>query len=295
MRTFRFLGAAAWGVVDIHQLTETARRAESIGYSGLVVPDHLLDQHAPIPVLAAIAAVTERLRIGTFMLNAGLRHPAVLAQELASLDVLSGGRLDIGVGAGWNRLEHSSIGVPFEQHAARISRLGETIAILKGCFGDRPFSFTGRHYNIQKHNSLPKPIQRPHAPRLLPGDRSRPKLDPRSLTAAATEEKISWIREAAGKRFGRIELNIYPTVGGLDADLAAGPVVVTNHARAEAELRADGLRRLTGVNITAEEILESPHIFIGSVEGLTQKFIELRERFGISSIMVTEIDQLAPV
>jgi probable F420-dependent oxidoreductase len=320
MLPFRFLGVAASGVVNKNQLIETARRAESIGYSGLVVSDHLLDQHAPIPVLATIAAVTERLRIGTFMLNAGLRHPAVLAQELASLDVLSGGRLDIGIGAGWNRLEHSSIGVPFERHATRISRLGETIAILKSCFGDSPFSFTGRHYSIQEHNSLPKPIQRPHppllvgggsrraltlagqeadivglAPRLLPGDPSRPKPDPRSLTAAATEEKISWIREAAGDRFGRIELNTYPTVGGLDADLGAGPVVVTNHARAEAELRADGLRRVTGMNITAEEVLESPHIFIGSVEGLTQKFIELRERFGVSSIMVTETDQLSPV
>jgi len=102
MRPFRFLAPIGDGIPDARSLAAEARRAESIGIDVLVRSDHLLEQYAPLPVLATVAAVTERIRIGTFVLNAGLRHPAVLAQELASLDVLSGGRLEIGVGAGWN-------------------------------------------------------------------------------------------------------------------------------------------------------------------------------------------------
>jgi probable F420-dependent oxidoreductase len=312
MRPFRFLGVAAAGIVDARQLTETARRAESIGYSALVLPDHLVAQHAPIPLLATIAAVTGRIRIGTFVFNADLRHPAVLAQDLASLDVLSDGRLEIAIGAGWNRPEYDAIGLPFAPVGTRVARLAEVIAVLKGCFGDDPFSYQGDFFTITAHNGLPKPVQRPHpplfiggggrriltlagqqadivglAPRLLRGDRARPVADPRSLTAAGTEEKIGWIRAAAGDRFDRIELNTYPT---------SGPVLVTNHARAEAERRADRLRGASGVGITADEVLESPHAFIGSIDGLTEKFVELRERFGISSIMVgDDIDELAPV
>jgi len=311
MRAFRFLGIAAPDILDATRLAATARRAESIGYSALVLPDHLIEQHAPIPVLAMVAAATERLRIGTFVLNVGLRHPAVLAQDLASLDVLSGGRLEVGIGAGWNRPEHDAIGLPFGSAALRISRLAEAITVLKGCFADGPFSFTGTHYTITEFDGQPKPIQRPHppifvggggrrlltlaghqaqiagmAPRLLPGDQTQPKVDPRSITVAATEEKVRWIREAAGERFDEIELNTYPS---------GSPIVVTNDARAEAQRRVDRMRERTGIEITATEVLESPHFFIGSIDGLTQKFLELRERLGISSFLVDDIDQLAPV
>lgn len=311
MRPFRFLGLAAAGPVDGAELAGTARRAESTGYSALILADHLLAQHAPVPVLATVAAVTERIRVGTFVFNAGLRHPAVLAQELASLDVLSGGRLEVGIGAGWNRPEYDAIGLPFPPVGTRVAQLTEAIAVLKGCFGDGPFSFDGAHYTITGYDGQPKPVQRPHppvfvggggrrlltlagqqadivglSPRLLPGDQRTPRPDPRSITAAATEEKLGWVRDAAGDRFDQLELNTYPT---------GGPVVVTDRARPVAQERADRLYQRTGIEITADEVLESPHTFIGSIDGLTQKFVELRERFGISSIMVGEIDELAPV
>jgi probable F420-dependent oxidoreductase len=309
MRPFRFLGQLG-GMGDAGQVAAVARRAEAIGFSVLVLPDHLIRQHAPVPLLATVAAVTERVRIGTFVFNAGLRHPAVLAQDLASLDVLSGGRLEIGIGAGWNWPEHAAIGLPFPPIGARVARLAEAVAVLKGCLGDGPFSFAGEHFTIADYDGAPKPVQRPHpplflggggrrlltlaaqqaqivglAPRLLPGP-GRPRPDPRSLTAAATAEKIRWVREAAGTRFDRLELNAYPSVG---------PVVVTDRPRAVAQERAEQLTEQTGIPVTAEEILDSPHAFIGSIDGLTQKFLELRERFGISSIMVGGIDELAPV
>ena len=307
MRAFRFWASAAAATEGGREVAALARRAESMGYTGVVLPDHLLEQHAPIPLLATVAAVTEKLRIGTFVLNAALRHPAVLAQELASLDVLSGGRLEIGIGAGWNQPEFDGIGIQFDPVPARIDRLTEVLAILKGCFAGGPFSYAGKYYTITEHDGLPKPVQRPHpplfvggggrrlltlagreaqiiglAPRLLPG----PLPDPRSFTMAAAEEKIGWVREAAGDRFADLELNTYPS--------GAGPQI-TNDALAIARERVERLHTMTGHQLTPQEWLDSPHVFVGTVAALTDKILGLRERYGISSIMTGDVDDLAPV
>jgi probable F420-dependent oxidoreductase len=306
MRPFRFLAAAATPV-DGRTLAETARRAEATGVSVLVVPDHLVDQMAPVPTLAYAAAVTQRLRFGTFVLNNDLRHPAVLAHDLATLDLLSGGRLEIGIGAGWNEPEYTQTGQPFDPVGTRVARLAEGIEVLRGCFGDGPFGFRGDHYTIDGYDGRPKPVQRPHppfmvggggrrvlalagrvadivsfAPRTLPG-RVR---DPRSITFAATEEKVGWVREAAGERFAELELNVYPT--------GTSPLL-TDHARREAETLAEAFREQSGHDISADEVLESPHIFVGSVDGLVEKLRELRERLGISSFMVGEVGELDAV
>ncbi len=306
LRPFRFL-ADARAVVDGRTLAEAARRAESTGFAGLVVPDHLIDQLSPIPALATIAAVTDRLRIGTFVLNNDLRHPAVLAQDLASLDVLSGGRLDIGLGAGWNEPEYDAIGLRFDPIRVRQARLEESVAVLEGLFADEPFSFAGEYYTIRGLDGRPKPVQRPHppfliggggrrtlalaarkagivglAPRILPGGRG----DPRSITIAATEEKIAWVRAAAGDRFDELELNVYPSMW---------PVTVTDDARGEARRLADAIGARTGIEMAEDDLLASPHIFVGSRAGLADKLVTLRERLGISSFMVGEADDLAPV
>jgi probable F420-dependent oxidoreductase len=306
MRPFRFL-AAANDIVDGKTLAESARHAESIGIDVLVLPDHLIEQLAPIPALATIAAATERLRISAFVFNNDLRHPAVLAQDLASLDVLSGGRLEIGLGAGWNQPEYDAIGLPFDPVGLRVSRLEESIAVLKGLLGEGPFSFSGKHYTITEMDGQPKPVQRPHPPFMIGGGGRRtlsiagreanivsiaPRIlreqrgDPRSITWAATEEKLGWVREAAGERFDELELNVYPS---------QWPIVVTDDLGSEARKVIERMKSRTGVRLTEDEVIASPHVFIGSVDRLVEKFEELRDRLGISSFMVGDIDELAPV
>lgn len=311
MRPFRFWGVAAAGPVGPREIVDTARRAEAAGFAGLVLPDHLLKQHAPIPVLATVAAATQRLRILPFVLNTGLRHPAVVAQDLATLDVLSEGRLEIGLGAGWNRAEHDAIGLPFEPAGQRIDRLAETIDVLKGCFGPELFSYQGKFFKMDGHDGYPKPVQRPHpplfiggggrrvltlagrhadtvglAPRVLPTRNGTTPPDPGSLSLAAAEQKVAWVREAAGDRFDRIELNLYPS---------GGPLLITSDALTPARERAENLHRLTGVETTPAEVLESPHVFIGTVAEIVDKIRMLRERLGVSSFMLGEVDATAQI
>ncbi|MEV1006507.1 TIGR03621 family F420-dependent LLM class oxidoreductase [Streptomyces sp. NPDC049881] len=310
MRPFRFLAS----IGELHDgpgLAAFARRAESIGYSALMAPDHLLAQYAPVPLLTAAAAATEKLRVGTFVFNTNLRHPAVLAQELATLDRLSGGRLDIGIGAGWNKPEHDAIGIPFEPVGTRVAKLTEALQVLKGCFADEKLSLEGEHYTITAFDAQPKPVQRPHPPFFIGGGGKRlltlaakeaqivglaprlgkdanglPALDTPSITLAATEEKIRWVREAAGDRFAGLELNTYPT---------GGPMVVTDNAKAEARRRADDLRRRTGTTLTTDEVLESPHIFIGTVPQLAEKLTFLRAHLGITSFLLPDTEAAAPL
>ena len=306
MKPFRFL-AEARAIANGGELAETARRAEGSGIDVLVIPDHLIPQLAPISAMATIAAATKRLRISAFVLNNDLRHPAVLAQELASLDVLSEGRLDVAIGAGWNRPEYEAIGLPFDPTPVRQARLAEAIAVLKGCFADGPFSFAGEHYRITDFDAEPKPVQRPHPPFFIGGGGRAtlslaareaqivglaPRIspagggDPSSVTVAATAEKVGWVREAAGDRFDELEINVYPSMTGIS---------ITDQPLREATEVADRLAERSGVRVTPDELLESPHIFIGSVDSFVEKFQRLRSDLGISSIMVGEVGELAPV
>jgi probable F420-dependent oxidoreductase len=289
------------------EVAENARRAESIGYHELVVPDHLIPQLGPISAMAWMAQATETVRLAAFVFNNDLRHPAVLAQELASLDVLSGGRLDVAIGAGWNVPEYEAIGLQFDPTPVRQRRLAEAITVLKGCFGDEPFSFRGEHYAITELDGQPKPVQRPHPPFMIGGGgrktlelagreaqivslapRIRPdrKGDATSITVAATAEKIEWVKAAAGDRFDEITLNVYPS---------QAPIVVTDDARAEARKAIDAIRQRSGTELTEDELLESPQVFIGSIAGLAEKLTGLREQLGISSFMVGGMGPLDPL
>ena len=303
---FTFL-ADTFDVSSARELGERARAAEDLGVTTFVLPDHLVGQPAPVPYLAAVAALTDRIRISAFVHNNDLRHPAVLAQELATLDVLSEGRLDVAVGAGWNEAEYTAIGLSFDPARVRQARLAESVTVLKGCFGAGPFSFAGEHYTITDYDAQPKPVQQPHPPFFIGGGGRAtlelaareaqtvgfaPRIlrggvpDPRSFTWAATEEKIGWVREVAGERFDDLTLNVYPSFW---------PVTVTDDLKGEAEKVAAAMKERSGIELSVREVIDSPHIFIGSHDRFVEKFTELRDRLGISSFLIGDLDQLGSV
>ena len=305
-RPFRF-SVSGGGPQTARALAERARKAESIGYSAYVLSDHLLDVLAPNIGLAVVAAATEKLRIGHFVLNNDLRHPAVLHAELATLDVLSEGRLEIGIGAGWNVPEYTASGIPFEPVGTRVGRLEEAVAVLKGLFAEPPLTYNGTHYTIAALDGRPKPVQRPHPPLLIGGGGRRvlelagreaqivglaPRIGSKSggfksCTFEATREKIGWIRDAAGARFDEIELNTYPSFR---------PASVTNEPKKAAEELLARLNTAAPSGLTVEDLLDSPHVLIGTVDQLVAKFTRLRDELGISNIMVgSGIDDFAPI
>src|SRR5665213_225617 len=160
-RKFRFAIACSKGR-SRHEFTELARKAEALGYSTLFVPDHFVDHDlAPVVALAHAAAVTETLRIGTFVLGNDYKHPVVVAREMASLDLLSDGRVELGIGAGWMTADYEKAGIPLDRPGVRIARLAESIKIIKGLFAPGPFTFHGEYYQVTELDGMPKPVQQP--------------------------------------------------------------------------------------------------------------------------------------
>ena len=309
MRPFTFL-ADAREPMSGPKLAEAARRAEAIGFHALVVPDHLIEQLSPVAAMATIAAATDELRIGTFVLNNDLRHPAVLAQELARLDVLSGGRLD---DRHRRRLEPARVRrhrpavrsgrrprVPGWPRRSRCSRAASR---------DGPFSFAGEHYTITE---LRRPAEAGPAAAPAVLDRRRRAARPdagrprgghrgpgaaRSCRAARRPAQHDDGGDRGEDRLGaRGRRRPLRRPRSSTSTRPAWPVAVTDDARAEAASRSSSTSRgRTGVELTVDEVLESPHLFIGSIDGLVEKFRMLRERLGISSFMVGDVDELAPV
>lgn len=274
--------------------------AEATGYSHLTIHDHLTPQLAPISVLTAVAMATERLRLCPLVFNNDFRHPAVLAQELATLDLLSEGRLVVGIGAGWNEPEYEAIGMLFDRPGTRIERMTEAIAILRGLFGEGAFSFDGRFYTITALDGQPKPYQKPHPPFLVGGTRERVlrlaaregdivgldlRQDRASLPDAfpsRMDERIGWVRDAAGERIAGLDLSVLRLLG---------PISVTNEPGRVAAGVARQYEAALGIEIDADDVLESPYALIGSVPDLVDRIRRIRERWGINSFLVGWLDE----
>ena len=183
-RKFRF-GVMCSHAASAAEFREKARTAEALGYSTLFVPDHFIDHPlAPMPAMATAAAVTDTLRIGSLVLGNDYKHPVVLAREAATLDLLSDGRLELGLGAGWMTADYDKAGLELDRPGVRIERLEESIAILKGLMTDGPFTFEGKHYTVTDLDGEPKPVQRPHPPFIIGGGA------PKILGLAAREAAI---------------------------------------------------------------------------------------------------------
>jgi len=300
-RGFRF-GVQVSKETSAKGWAELAHRTEAAGYEVLTMPDHFTDQLAPIPALMAAASATTTLRVGALVFDNDYKHPVVLAKELATIDLLSEGRLEIGLGAGWMISDYEEAGMPYDSPKVRIDRFIEGVAVIRGAMAEGAFSFSGDHYTITNYNGQPKPVQ--GRPPLLIGGGGKRVLSyaareadiigingtmtagvvgPEALstmTAESVDEKVAIVAAAGAHRLNDIEMNIRTFF-----------VKVTNDRAATVE----GISSMFGVS--KEMIDASPFALIGSVEECIEQLLERRERWGFSYTIVgaENIDECAPI
>ena len=225
-RPFRFgVGPGAIALGSAGTWRDFARRIEDLGYATLSVGDHLVGGHGPVAAIAAAAEATTRLRVGALTFCNDYRHPVVLAQEAATLDLLSDGRLELGIGAGWMRADYERAGIPLDPAGERVERLAEAITVIKGCFAGEPLTFDGAHYRIDGHVGRPAPVQRPHPPILVGG------AGPKVLTLAARKADI-------------VGLNVNLRAGHLGPEM--GPSATPRRHRGQGRADRGGGRRARG-------------------------------------------------
>jgi probable F420-dependent oxidoreductase len=289
-RAFRF-GVWLKSLESASACAELAQRAERLGYSTVFVGEHLDTGYGPFAMASAIASATSLLHVGTLMLLNDLRHPAVLAKEAAALDVLSEGRLELGIGAGWKERDYTALGHPMPTGAVRVQQLRESITIVKGLFADGPFSFSGVHYTIDNLEGSPKPKQRPHPPFIIGGASKaimglagkeaniagiNPALKPGPLSVEAVsmraaEASVGHLIESAGERMAQIEVNLLPL-----------KIVVTPQSRPTiSDVARDYM-------LDEETVMDSPFFLTGSTEAIGEKLWMLREKLLVSYVVVRE-------
>lgn len=289
------LPGATWG--------ETARQVEDAGFSTLVMPDHFEDQLAVAPALAVAAEATTTLRLGALVFGNDYRHPVMLAKDMASLDVLSDGRMEFGIGAGWMRTDYEAAGMEYERPGIRIDRMLESIEIIRGLMGPDPVDFEGEHYTIRNMNGLPKPVQTP-PPLLIGGGGKRMlsiagreadivavtanlkagEVGPDAVADLGPEkfdEKLEWVRAAAGDRMDDIELNC---------------LVMSTQLTEDRQAALEGTGAMFGMD--ADTVGQTPILLIGSPGEIIEQLQERRERWGFSYIVVQgmeTVEALRPV
>lgn len=300
-RPFRF-GIQASTARTRSEWVDLARRAEGHGFDVLTMPDHFGDQLAPMPAMMTAADVTEALRVCALVFDNDYKHPVVLAKELATMDLLSDGRMEIGLGAGWMRSDYDQAGIAYDSPGVRIDRFLEGLHIVRRCMQPGAFSFAGNHYTITDYDGLPKPVQ--SAPPVLIGGGGKrvlgiaareadivginPSLHAgvvnaeafNHMTAESVDEKVAIVRAAAGERMSSIEMNI-----------RAFLVNVTDDG-------AGARERLSGaLGVPASMLQTSPFALIGPPDELVERLLERRERWGFSYVIVgqDDVEKFAPV
>lgn len=303
-RKFRF-GTLCLDSTGGAELIDQARRIEDLGYSTYYVPDHFVDHPlAPIPTMAAVAAATETLRVGSLVLCNDYKHPVVVASEIATIDVISNGRVELGIGAGWMTADYEKSGIPLDRPGLRIERLAESVDILKGLFADGPFSYSGKHYAIAGLDGAPTPVQRPHPPIMIGGGGKKvlslagreadivgiianaahgymdTALEARLLPAALTDEMLGWVKDAAGDRYPDLELQ-----------------VLLSYARIGDHLDATVAQVATEVGVPTDDLLQIPVVMMGSVNEVIEQMHYRRQRWDMSYfvVMADQAEEFAPV
>jgi len=309
LRPFRF-GVICEQMQSSEEWVTKARQVEGYGYATLLVRDHFIkepfgDQLAPMIALMAAAKVTKTLRVGSLVLDNDYRHPVMLAKEVATLDLLSEGRFELGIGAGWLKSEYEQAGMAFEAAGIRVSRLEESIHVLKGLLADQPLTFGGDYYSVTNLNGFPKPVQRPHPPMLIGAGSKRmlalaareanivgilPKALPDGTISEEISErlpgtiaqKVEWIRQAAVERFDELELN-----------MVIAPIFTEQRRQRSEQLIHE--RGWSG--ITVGGVLEMPSIFIGTPDQIVEDLQRRREQYGFSYFVVADagMEAFAPI
>ena len=304
-RKFRFAAQVSKGPDGTaRSWAEQARRAEDAGYSALLMPDHFGDQLAPVPALAAVAAATTTLRMGSLVFCNDYRHPFVLAKEAATLDVLSEGRLELSLGAGWMRTDYDEAGLPYDHPAVRVARFEEAVKVVQGLLRTNgSFDFHGEYYEVLGHTLTPRPVQQPGPPLIIGGGGKRVlsfaarhadivsiNVNLREGTGGAetaadatperTRQKVAWVKEAAGERFDELELNSL-----------IGFVLVTDDAASLAAQMAPAF------GIQPEDALHVPLALVGTLDEMSEELEWRRSEYGISywSIESDAWETLAPL
>ncbi|MEE2768920.1 MAG: TIGR03621 family F420-dependent LLM class oxidoreductase [Actinomycetota bacterium] len=314
-RLFRF-GCQAYSPNNGTEWFDTARKAEDLGYSTLHVADHYfgpgpameeashpLQTVACIPAMMAAATTTESIKIGSRVICVDYHHPVVLAKELATIDLLSDGRLEAGFGAGWVASEYTAMGIPMDRPGVRIDRMVEVVEMSRSFFAGEVLDVEGEHVTAKDMQAVPSSPQKA-GPRIMIGggsarvlrtagrladivsinfDNSAGKIGSHGIgsgTADGTAQKLAWIREGAGDRFDELEVEI-----------GAYFTTVTDQSAATTETMAKGL------GLTTEALASHPHTLIGSIDEICEKLEQRRDELGISyvTVGVSAIEDFAPV
>jgi len=302
LRPFRF-GIQANKADSRKQWIDLAKTTEDHGFSSLTMPDHFTDQLAPVPALMTAADATTKLRIGALVWDNDYKHPVVLAKELATMDLLSDGRLEIGIGAGWMISDYEQAGMVYDRPGVRIDRFVEGLSIIRSAMTGEKFSFSGTHYKVTDYISTPLPVQRPCPPILIGGGGKRvltlaakladivginPSLKDgvvnaetiTHMTAEAVSEKIEIVRNAAGSRMSEVELNIRAFLVNI---------------RDSADEAINGTASM--FKVEPSMIANSPFALMGPPAKIAEDLLERRERWGLSYIIVggEDVNSFAPV
>ncbi|MCA9833184.1 MAG: TIGR03621 family F420-dependent LLM class oxidoreductase [Thermomicrobiales bacterium] len=307
-RPIRF-GVMADDVGTPDELIALASWAETSGFSTLLLRDHVIEhtfghQLGPLVAMALVAASTTKLRIGTLAICNDYRPPVQLAKEIATLDVASGGRVELGLGAGFLEPEYHPLGIPFDAAGVRVSRLQEAVKLLKLLFSGEPVTFHGDYYNVDDFVSFPMPIQDHGIPILVAGSGDRmlrlaareadivgiqtasSRLDvpddPSHRLADVVQQRIDIVRQAAGERFPQIELNAVVLVEVTDDREAAARRII---------------ERRGWSGIETADILAMPTYFIGTLQEIAVQILERRDRYGLSYLVTSQVQAplLAPL
>jgi len=281
---------------------DRAKRLEALGYGTLAMPDHMIGgAWAAMPALAVAATATQKLRVGTLVIDNDFRNPTVFARECATLDVLTNGRFELGIGAGWLDRDYQSTGIPFDRGRVRVGRLAEAVTLLKRLFTEEQVTFAGEYYEVDRAECRPKPVQRPYPPFLIAGGgpdilalagreanivaivasgiTGSGKLAPEKLTLETMREQISVVRDAAGARFGEIELSMF-----LDC------IVTDDRERTIAEMAKQA-------KAEPDVLRNSAYRGIGTLREIRDHIVRMRDAIGITYFCLRgpDVESLGPV